>query len=295
VDQARAKRGLPARYRPDQTTRIVDPAAPEAGPDDVPAPDRTDQTGPAGPVGPADPRGSRRLDGRPETDADRRFFDLRESGYRGPIDQDGYAPGPVRQQVCPQCGEPVIARPPSSWNATWGPRPGHSQHDGEPLCPVIGPGGYRPADPEDLDGNPVTPQPPATAGAARPTTKEDPAMSTMTPDAAAIRVSELASLDDLELEVEEAASAIESLMSQMQSLVDWISGLADRYTAAPFGTAGMRASVASIHESTPDVAELANLQEALNGLQHEIDEAAALREVAEALDAEGQVEAYRTT
>jgi hypothetical protein len=32
---------------------------------------------------------SRCWDGSPETDADRRFFDLRESGYRGPIDQDG--------------------------------------------------------------------------------------------------------------------------------------------------------------------------------------------------------------
>ena len=34
---------------------------------------------------------SRRFDGRPETDADKRFFDLRESGYTGPVDQDGYA------------------------------------------------------------------------------------------------------------------------------------------------------------------------------------------------------------
>ena len=32
---------------------------------------------------------TRRIDGQPETDADRRFFDLRDSGYRGPIDQDG--------------------------------------------------------------------------------------------------------------------------------------------------------------------------------------------------------------
>ncbi|MFE3178683.1 hypothetical protein ACFXPA_44120 [Amycolatopsis sp. NPDC059090] len=32
---------------------------------------------------------TRRPDGRPETPADKRFFDLRESGYRGPIDQDG--------------------------------------------------------------------------------------------------------------------------------------------------------------------------------------------------------------
>ncbi len=34
---------------------------------------------------------SRRWDGEPETDADRRFFDLRDAGYTGPINQDGYA------------------------------------------------------------------------------------------------------------------------------------------------------------------------------------------------------------
>jgi hypothetical protein len=32
---------------------------------------------------------TRRADGRPETVADKRFFDLRESGYVGPVDQDG--------------------------------------------------------------------------------------------------------------------------------------------------------------------------------------------------------------
>jgi hypothetical protein len=32
---------------------------------------------------------TRRVDGRPETAADKRFFDLRESGYTGPVDQDG--------------------------------------------------------------------------------------------------------------------------------------------------------------------------------------------------------------
>ena len=33
---------------------------------------------------------SRCWDGSPETDADRRFFDLRDTGYAGPINQDGY-------------------------------------------------------------------------------------------------------------------------------------------------------------------------------------------------------------
>jgi hypothetical protein len=32
---------------------------------------------------------TRRVDGEPETVADTRFFDLRESGYTGPIGQDG--------------------------------------------------------------------------------------------------------------------------------------------------------------------------------------------------------------
>jgi hypothetical protein len=34
---------------------------------------------------------SRRFDGQPETPRDKRFFGLRESGYDGPIDQDGRA------------------------------------------------------------------------------------------------------------------------------------------------------------------------------------------------------------
>lgn len=34
---------------------------------------------------------SRRADGKPETAKDKKFFDLRESGYKGQIDQDGNA------------------------------------------------------------------------------------------------------------------------------------------------------------------------------------------------------------
>jgi hypothetical protein len=32
---------------------------------------------------------SRRWDRKPETPKDKKFFDARESGYKGPIDQDG--------------------------------------------------------------------------------------------------------------------------------------------------------------------------------------------------------------
>lgn len=37
---------------------------------------------------------TRRVDGKPETEADTKFFDLREADYKGPIDQDGNAVGP---------------------------------------------------------------------------------------------------------------------------------------------------------------------------------------------------------
>jgi len=51
----------------------------------------------------------------------------------------------VARIVCPGCHEPARARPPRTWVAANGPRPPWSHVDGEPLCPVIGSGGYRPA------------------------------------------------------------------------------------------------------------------------------------------------------
>jgi hypothetical protein len=53
-------------------------------------------------------------------------------------------------RVCPECGEPVRRVPPRSlvpWAAHGLPVPQWSHTDGEPLCPVLGPDGYRPADP----------------------------------------------------------------------------------------------------------------------------------------------------
>src|SRR5262249_43674072 len=45
---------------------------------------------------------TRRVDGKPESNVDRRFFDLREAGYTGPIDQDGY-PADLFVTACPTC------------------------------------------------------------------------------------------------------------------------------------------------------------------------------------------------
>jgi hypothetical protein len=53
------------------------------------------------------PAATRRPDGKSETDADKRFFDLRESGYTGPVDQDGYAVS----QPHPTGGSTMAAQP----------------------------------------------------------------------------------------------------------------------------------------------------------------------------------------
>ena len=53
----------------------------------------------------------------------------------------------TRHLVCPECGEAARRCPPRRWVAATGPRPRWSHPDGEPLCPVVAPTGYRPADP----------------------------------------------------------------------------------------------------------------------------------------------------
>ncbi len=60
------------------------------------------------------------------------------------------AGAPPRAMVCPECGEPAVARPPRTLlrYAVHGmSTPAWSHRDGEPLCPVMGAGGYRPAEP----------------------------------------------------------------------------------------------------------------------------------------------------
>jgi len=51
----------------------------------------------------------------------------------------------VARSACPVCYEPARACPPRMWVAANGPRPSWSHVDGEPLCPVVGADGYRPA------------------------------------------------------------------------------------------------------------------------------------------------------
>lgn len=58
---------------------------------------------------------------------------------------------------CPECAEPAYRVPPVDWIAGWGPRPNAAHGDGTPLCPVMGPHGYRPADPQPVAAQPADP------------------------------------------------------------------------------------------------------------------------------------------
>lgn len=71
--------------------RHTGPWSGEAGQRLKPSPRQCDSYGCAcvAPVAQSQMAATRRVDGRPEAAADRKFFDLRESGYRGPIDQNG--------------------------------------------------------------------------------------------------------------------------------------------------------------------------------------------------------------
>ncbi len=83
----------------------------------------------------------------------------------------------LRRVVCPECREPVRRCPPDRWLTAIGPRPRWSHLDGEPLCPVIAPGGSRPARPRRV------PTPPARRTITPPATVTPPA-----PDAAPVYV-----------------------------------------------------------------------------------------------------------
>ena len=50
--------------------------------------------------------------------------------------------------VCPVCGEPVRPVPPTTPRPAEEPMAVWSHLDGEPLCPVMGLNGYRPAHPQ---------------------------------------------------------------------------------------------------------------------------------------------------
>ena len=106
-----ARRRSPRPRRPRARPGGDHPGCAWAGPAGRPASRQAPQMRPRGPAAGARPAART---ASPETDADKRLFDLRQSGYTGPVDQDGYA---VRQDT-PPTGDTTMAAQPAAGPAS---------------------------------------------------------------------------------------------------------------------------------------------------------------------------------
>lgn len=77
------------------------------------------------------------------------------------VDDDGQARhvGPEAVGlVCPECGDDAVEEPPQTvapYSAHGLDVPRYAHPDGEPLCPVLGPSGYQPAQPREVLADPL--------------------------------------------------------------------------------------------------------------------------------------------
>jgi hypothetical protein len=94
---------------------------------------------------------------------------------------------------------------------------------------------------------------------------------------------------DLRGEVDQAEELAEAATAVIEALRKWADALEEAYAAAPFHTRAMAESVAAVGEFGGDPAALG---EVLVGLRQALDEADALGEAGEALEAAGNVEAF---
>lgn len=103
------------------------------------------------------------------------------------------------------------------------------------------------------------------------------------------RSGEWESTADLRGEVDQAEELAEAATAVIEALRKWADALEEAYAGAPFHTRAMAESVAAISESAGDPAALG---EVLVGLRQALDEADALGETGQALEAAGNVEAF---
>lgn len=218
--------------------------------------------------------------GRPLSDSDRRQLGLRDAGYAGWIDQDGYAVDADHRRL----SDAEVA----DWIAT-----GRRGEWGSPAAP--GEWG-------SPDVSVTTDSAGGTADGTTTSTEETamPSLSSIGSGlvdqvtaftANFVGGGEWESTADLRGELDQAEELAEATQALAEALRKWADALEESYAGAPFHTRAMAEGITAISESAGDPGALG---EALVGMRRAIDEADALGEVAEGLEATGDVEAFAT-
>jgi hypothetical protein len=263
------------------TTQPTGQPTTQAGTDPAGTATSGDPDGP-GPAAGVPPMSERtHLFGRPLSDSDRRQLGLRDAGYAGWIDQDGYAVDADHRRL----SDAEVA----DWIAT-----GRRGDWGSPAAP--GDWGSPAASAGSATTNPAGDP----ADGITPPSTEETAMSLSSIGSGLldqvtafasnfVGAGEWESTADLRAEVDQAEELAEAATAVIEALRKWADALEESYAAAPFHTRAMAESVATIGESAGDPAVLG---EALLGMRAAINEADALGEAGEALEAAGNVEAF---
>jgi hypothetical protein len=274
IDQARIRRGRLPRSRPSPAPAPAPPAATTAGDvvdaeaccpgrnPDGSACDLTLLPGEDACPLHRQPQPSRRPDGQPETDADSRYFDLRDSGYQGPIDQDGYPVADVDAWLTEHTQTPP------------GTTPAGTTNTGDPMTTDTVSTGT----PTGSTGSDTAPGGSPAGGGG------DGVITT-----------DLASVDDLNHEVDTASALAEQFEVLGDMLDSWASSLPDRLAGARWGTVPIHEAATGVAESRRGggfATEAGLLREAMELLKQAVEKARGLGEHIAAHQATGEAAAF---
>jgi hypothetical protein len=145
----------------------------------------------------------------------------------------------------------------------------------------------RPYDPDDPSTHIDSPEQPASEDTPTGETKE----STVTDIPLTEGPGEYNSPGDMQADVDAIRDAANAVAAAQAHLASLISGMQEKYVAAGFTTAGLTTGVASLAESGEGGPE--HVLETLPQIEGAVSEAQSLGEAAEAIEAEGEVPAYR--
>lgn len=226
--------------------------------------------------------GTRRPDGRPETDRDRRFFDLRDAGYLGPIDQDHHPVASMdidARRLTPQevaaaiaAGGYPLAQPAPEAAPT--PAAAPQMSDGHPAAGP-GPTGSTPGESinqHDHEHDDV---------------QEDTGMSTtdmtITSGSGGSGVQggaqmgqQLTAVGDLRAEVTVMRGYVETGAAMLRELESWAAGLPDQVAAAEWSTE-------AVTQAAVGLAEARTVEEVRSGITSLLSAAAEAERLGQAL------------